>query len=237
METPNEAYVQYPRGMGSPSGPPRVRIEIIGDAVNLFSKNPKPYIIASIPSVILTGVYWVTAFISNSTLGNGRNLDAAIGMALLSNGILFFSQLLLYIQLAGLIRMGLRQMRGEEISAGDVWNLDGTGWSIFGAILAVGFFSILGVCACIIGAYVVYGLALLTFPLITEEKMDPSNAFRSSWQMLKPDLWMAAGFGFLLSLIQNLSPGLFIVGLALGLPLKALSIACLYRDYANVPRG
>jgi hypothetical protein len=227
----DQGFVEYPRGAGSNflGGGGGVSFSRIGDAVNLPTRNPVPYIVGSIPLIVITLFVYGFQFALPS-LADLSDPASSVAVLLLIYPLTLIMVFLAFFNLAGMMRMGIRQLRGEPISAGMIWDLNGKGLSVLGAILMAGLATGAGMIFCIIPGYIVFGLLLLTFPLIVEEGMGTSEAMRTSWDLLKPFMWPATGMGFLLYLIQSFSPAFCGVGYAFGQALMALTIAYIYAD-------
>ncbi|MFZ4506935.1 MAG: hypothetical protein ACOYON_04470 [Fimbriimonas sp.] len=146
-------------------------------------------------------------------------------------GLSIVASLLLYLQIAGLTLMGIRMLRGEHVVTSDVWHLQGRVWHIIASGILVGVAAAFGIIGCFVGVYFVLGISLLVYPLIMDQGLNPVDAISTSWRTLRPFWSMAGVLAFLLYLVLGLAPYVLLVGSLIGIPLTALTIACLYRDF------
>ena len=143
------------------------------------------------------------------------------------------------IALGGLVRMALMTLRGEPISAGDVFRLDGQGFNIFLVSflvnLVVGAAIFITICFLGLPGLLVNGLLLLSMPFVVAERLGPAEAMQASWAALKPQLWAAAGISLILGLVVAVL-SMTGVGAIIGYPILAISLAIIYRDQVALPR-
>lgn len=169
-------------------------------------------------------------------------------------------QLVMSFLVAGYYGMALKQLRGEQISVGDLFGGGKVYLPMFFYQVVIGL--VLGVPMnlmmipvqrmaleqhepmMMVGAwlfamviYMLLGAGLMLGPLliIDQRETGPIAAARASWVALKSNLLPAALFYFVLSLVAIIG---FIgcgVGLLFTAPLLPLGLALLYRDFFGLP--
>lgn len=141
----------------------------------------------------------------------------------------------------GLFMMAFAKMRGEEISAGDVFQ----GFSKFGpafvaallaaivvfvAALVLQIIPIVGqIASALLGIVVGAGL-FYTFQLIAETDIGAVDALKESFEKVKPDFLMYCVTSFVYGLINSVGAGLCGIGALFTMPLVVGAMAMAYRD-------
>jgi hypothetical protein len=231
MQTPPPTYAQYPRFRS-----PEIRFDVIGEAFSLFSKKPGVYIVAALPTIVMTiltfGVSIGAQFLAGDSL-------SALGPALLVQySFQFLAYLVQFWQFAGITRLAIRDLRGEEIKAGDAFTYPGAGAAI-GAGICMSLIIFAGTLACCVPGLIANGVFMLTYPLISVGGMKAFEAMGKSWELLKPHLWPATGLAIVLALLVAVAAGTCI-GAFVGIPVYGIAIAMVYRDFVEdtgIPMG
>ena len=83
----------------------------------------------------------------------------------------------------------------------------------------------------ILPGFVVYGLLMLTLPLIIDRNMGVIEAMNESWNTLKNDWLNATVFHFVIFVIGYIGIVACGIGLLFTLPLYFLAVASVYRDF------
>jgi hypothetical protein len=177
MDDPNlrQGYVQYPRG-GSYQGPPRVRVEAIGEAFTLIMKDLATWLATSLLLlfiiVVIEAPYGYKAMVfglENPGMAGMRKQQAEMLPYLLATT--FAYTFVLGVLNAGVLRMAVLKVRRQEASIGDIFRLNGK-----------------------IGSIVLAELILAPLPLLV------GGASSIAIWMSGPngDLMTASGVGFLL---------------------------------------
>lgn len=227
MQTPPPTYAQYPRYRA-----PEVRFDLIGEAFQLFSQKPVPYIVASLPTLAVTivsnligiGVQFMPDNQSLSSLG------AILGVQLFIGVLAFF----LYAwQLGGMVAMGVKHSRGEEIKAADAFTYKGFG-SVFAALFGISILTFIGTMLCCLPGLIAYGTLFLSIPLVVVGGYKGFDAVGKSWDTLKAHLWPATGFGFVTYLIYGVA-STTCIGIVVGLPIMGIAMMLMYRDFFDQP--
>ena len=227
MLTPPPTYTQYPRFNN-----PEIRFDAIGEAFQIFARNWKVYVPASIPTLVVTMMLYTVPLGASLLSGFSRSDDpSAIGPIIFAvYGTLFLLYAVTAWQIAGIMRLAIRDVSGLPIRASDAYKFDGKVGAIIGATISITIVSTIGVCACFIGSLLVSGAFMLTFPLIIEQRLGVFEAMGKSWETLKPHIWKAAGYFFLTSLIFSASQ-YFCIGVVVGLPVLCICLAIVYKDF------
>lgn len=238
----NQPLPAGPGGPGYPGPygprPPEVNFDVIGEAWKLFQQQMGTWIAAVLIVGIITGGISFTLGLaigisappstrspdSISDVLNGTRLGGELVIRLVTG-------LLSMIFSAGLFRMAIRQVRGQQISVGDMFSVVDVLGSVIGTAILVGIFAFLGLMCCILPIFVVYGTTMFAMPLVVDARLGPVDAISRSWETLKPQWLMAAIFYFVVSLLASLGILLCCVGILFTAPLMPLSIAVLYRDF------
>lgn len=223
--------------------PPKVRFDVIGEAWNLLTKQFGVWFVAGlafvVPVFVLVGVFYAFLFgMMMTTSGMGRMepgspafwaFEAKIYGIVIPIGLVTSAfQALIG---GGMVRMALRQLRGEVIAAGDVFKIG----DVAGPLLLVGVLQGLavqiGTAFCYIPGFILGGLFLLAIPLVVEKRLPAVEALRESAKTLKPDMVMAALLFFVVMLLYSLGGIACGIGLAATFPLLPICLALLYRDF------
>lgn len=227
MLTPPPTYTQYPRFNN-----PEIRFDAIGEAFQIFARNWKVYIPASVPSLVAITLYFVISIGAGFMTGFSRSNDiASLGPSLaLQYGSMFVMYFVVAWQIAGIMRMAIRDVNGLPIQVSDAYKLDGKVGAVIGAAISIGILTTLGYVACCIPGFLASGAFMLTYPLIVEQRLGVFEAMGKSWETLKPHMWKAAGYFFLVSLIFSVSQS-FCIGVVIGLPVLCICLAIVYKDF------
>lgn len=227
MLTPPPTYTQYPRFNN-----PEIRFDAIGEAFQIFARNWKVYIPASVPSLVAITLYFVISIGAGFMTGLSRSNDiATLGPSLvLQYGSMFVMYFVVAWQIAGIMRMAIRDVNGLPIQVSDAYKLDGKVGAVIGAAISIGILTTLGYVACCIPGFLASGAFMLTYPLIVEQRLGVFEAMGKSWETLKPHMWKAAGYFFLVSLIFSVSQS-FCIGVVIGLPVLCICLAIVYKDF------
>ena len=228
-----------PAGGGYAPAPmqPRVRFEIIGEAWSLFQQQMGTWVLAVL---ILFGINFGLGFVLGliggvaglSTSGRGGEPNyspSALFYSLFTN---LLTSTVTYFFLGGMYRMALKQLRGQQISVGDLFTagdvLVPLFLSMFLYTLSVGG----GLLLCIVPGFLVGGLMMLASTIIVDKReTSPIAALKASWNALKPEMLSAALFMFVLGLVSISGLIGCGVGLLFTYPLFPISHAILYRDF------
>ena len=228
---------------GSPSGPPTVRFELIGEAWTLFQAQMAAWVLATLiyctiiflPILITLGLLYYRLFTTDPNTLNS-NPWILLGPLVGFYAVLLFWVAPLGILLSGgLYRMAIRQMRGEDIAVADIFKVGDVFGSLLGSTFLIGLVvtaaAILGLILCGLPALVATALLMLTIPLIVDRRIGATEAMRLSWNALKPHWLMATLFYFVISFVGNSGFLICSFGIVFTFPIFILANALLYRDF------
>lgn len=245
LPPPGETYTatRQPQTGGYGGRPPRgpvVSFDAIGEAWNILSPNIGVWVAAVLVTNIIS---WIPASIGYVFLflGMFRQIQAnpgstappsiVLGPLLVFYLFLFISVLLTGCLSAGLVRMGLDNVRTGRVEFGRLFSTTDVLPQIIGATLLIMIGYLLGAMCCVIPGLLFVGVTMFTFPLIVEKKMGALQAISASIEILKSQMWMALAYTLVLMLITNLGSLVCCVGYFVAFPLVILSLVITYRDF------
>lgn len=141
-----------------------------------------------------------------------------------------------YVAIAGLMRIALMQIRGIPWEPSDAYKIGKYILPILGASIGMGVLAALGFAFCCVPGFIVYGLFMITYPLILDQDLGGATALQRSWEILRPHLWQATAVNFVLLMIVSMLSS-FLVGVIIALPVWALGMALVYRDVVLIPNS
>jgi len=210
----------------------QINFNVIQEAFDMMKTRWQPFVLATLLAYVVFFIgYFVVAIVLGGVMAAVGNMfgDAA---ALASIPLMFVMGFVIAALGAGvfggLVKMAFKAWRGEEVSAGDVTS----GFQQFGP-LAVGVIIVylatfIGYILCILPGLLIAGLSMFTIPLIVDKKMAPMDAFKTSIEMLKPQMWMALGFAIVLSIVAQIGGIACGVGALFTIP---LALCAMVRQY------
>jgi uncharacterized membrane protein len=219
--------------------PALVRFEIISEAWQKFSANMTPWLLATLFMLLITGsimgAFYTSVFASSFAAGMANKGElppgSQIGSQLIGIVVGTAVSILQFVFLGGLVKMAIRQLRGETIAPADVFS----GFQQFAPLALGGLLYSLGTqigsLFCILPGLILAGLWLLTVPLIVDQNLDPIAALTASMKALQPQMWMALGLYFVLYLVGGIGALLCGIGAIFTYPLIPIGTALLYRDF------
>jgi uncharacterized membrane protein len=197
-------------------------------------------VVVGIPAVVLVtiGVFIAVALGMGASAAGGDSSGPAIG-AILAMGV--FSLLAVVVtlafvayMLAGFTRAAIRQLRGEKIGVGDLFS----GGDVLLPVVVVDVLRALGVLLgyllCFIPGLVVGTLWQFAHPLVVERRLTPGEAMKTSWDTVKPHVWMYLVWLLLVGLIAG-AGGAIGIGYLATYPIAHLMMVISYRDVFGIP--
>lgn len=238
METPPPQYSEYPRYGQYPryqSEPPKgISFDIITDAFNMFGREWKTWLVAGVPLMLSTVLFFIYYF-----MGMMPFMEAAEGSSTINEADLIWSfsmmvgsiivyGLVFYVLLAGLIHMGVQQAKGLPISVRDAFTFGGRFFQVVLGTIVLAVITAVALPFCIIPGAIVIIISAIVYPLITDRKMDAFSAVGESWRML----WPHVGMVFVIQLVANMIASFSVyvcgVGALFGYSIVALTMALKY---------
>jgi hypothetical protein len=132
--------------------------------------------------------------------------------------------------LSGMYHAAFKQIRGEQISVGDLFSGGSRFLPMAGAVVLIAIMAGVGSIFCLIPGLIVYGMTFLTYPLIVEGNKGTIEALQSSFETTKGDWLMFTLFAFVTYLVAAAGALLCGVGMLATLPLMVLVPAVAYRS-------
>jgi len=226
-----------PMAPGYPAQP-KIRFDAIGEAWNLFTQQMGAWIgavliaIAVFIGIYIVGIVVVVGMMVGASGAGGNAGGAAAGLGMLLFLAIYVIMLIAICYLcAGMYRMALKQVRGQQISAGDVFAAGDTWLPVLGATLLVSIAVGIAYIFLVIPGLILGGLLMLTVPLVVDQRLGVMDAMQQSFNTLKSDWLMATLFYFVLCFLAGLGGVIFGIGIIFTLPLFFLGIAIVYRDF------
>ena len=220
------------------SGEPKVKFEVIGDAWKLFSQQAGAWVVAMLVFlVVMVGVIVVSLMVLGA-LGmatKGRSAEPSAFSFLAS--MLAMLPLTIIILLTvmtlsgGLYRMALKQIRGQEISVGDMFSVTDVLPALIVASLVVAVEVSIGNIFCYVPGIIAGGLLMFAVPFAVDYRGSGMEAVSGSFSTLSGQWLLAALFYLVVSLIGGAGALARGIGVLVTTPLMILSIALLYNDF------
>lgn len=197
-----------------------------------------PFLPMGLGVVVLSGASILAAASTSgsSTVQATPNLLAlGVGLAAVGTGFVLTMVLATHL-LVGMLNTAAKQLRGEPITTGDVFQSGGAGvvFRALGASVVVGLAIMVGLMFFVVPGLLLAALFLFVHPLIVERGMGVGAALRESIRLTRPHLvnyllWVGLGY-----LIQAVGSAV-ICGSIATIPIWALMWMIAYRDATGDP--
>ena len=140
--------------------------------------------------------------------------------------IIFYAAIMVAssIMMCGMVSTALKQLRGEQISVGNLFDAARYGWGAFVCGLVIG----LGMLACCIGVYATFGLFFLAIPLMIDRKMPTIESLQLSWRTVSKNFWLYVLFALVMSLLSSAGTIACYVGIIATMPFMYIAQAVAY---------
>lgn len=213
---------------------PQVRFDVISEAFAIFSQRPGAWILASLPMGVVAILYFVGSLALGFLMPDSmEGLIASLGIQL---ALYFGYGFVYYVAIAGLMRIAIMEIRGIQWEPSDAFKIGKFLLPILGASIGMGVLAALGFAFCCVPGFIIYGLFMITYPLIMDQNLGGATALQRSWEILRPHLWQATAVSFVLIMIVSILSS-FVVGVVIALPVWALGMALVYRDVVLIPNS
>lgn len=192
-------------------------------------------LIGVITGVILIGVQAILSLLIPAPQPEGFSLRALFAAVYSPRNIMLGIPFgIVQVVIAGaLIHVALKQIRGEGARVGALLEIgDVVGKLVLLGLIETVLSAIAGL-LCLLPALVAWSLLMFAVPLVVEQKMEPLDAIRQSFNMLKSQWLMALVFNVAAALVSAAGAILCCVGVVLSMPLYELSVALLYDDFVR----
>jgi uncharacterized membrane protein len=214
-----------------------VRFEVIGEAWQLFQQQMGTWIVASlIAAIVLACVvvpFYIVVFAASfaaARAGHAQPFDVSIGILPRITFQLVYSGVFSFL-LGGMFRMATKQIRGEAISAGDIFSVVDVVGPLIGAVILVNIVQTIGMFLCCLPWLIFGGLLMFTIPLVVDRRMGPTDAMGASWNALRGEWLMATLFYVVIYILGHVGWIACCVGILFTFPFIPLGISLLYRDF------
>ena len=232
------SYVGY--GQSPYVQEPKIRFDAISEAWGLVREKLAVWVTAMlITGVVLAVVYailgsilYTAGMVTIPSVTNpqfltlpGRIIFSVVGLLA---GAFFY---------AGLMRMAIKQVRGQDIQTGDLFSAGDVVGGAIATQLVYGILTQIGMVLCLIPGMIVAGRGILSMPLTVDKNISGLAAFGRSWDALKNETLNAVLF----SLVAGLVSGLGILACGIGglvtAPIYYVAVALVYRDFFDTETG
>jgi len=216
----------------------------ISEAVEQFKSNAGTWVVAVLVVVIISLV--LSAIMNTFVFASMRSsmpmpVPGAPGMPPVMPRPSFNFPLIFIISLvslvinsllgAGLFRMATKQMRGQAIAIGDLFDFGDVAAQAIIAGILLSLMIYIGTILCILPGLVLGGLLMFTFPLIVDKKMSAIEAISTSINALKGQWLMATVFALVVGILYAIGIFFCFVGVLVSAPIALLSVNVLYRNF------
>ncbi|MBW3635332.1 MAG: hypothetical protein KY445_02555 [Armatimonadetes bacterium] len=212
----------------SPVPPRRAEISFdsISEAWKYLQPNLGPWIGATLVYALITAALSVLQTRLSPPDANGiPQLGAAYWLTTLVSFVV--GQFLI----GGLIRMAIATVRTGRADFGLVFSAFDVLPALIGAGILTTIASFFGFLLCIVPGLLLLGLFLFVTPLIVDQRKGALDAMSTSFNTLKPHMWMALLYLLVIGLLAGAGVLACGVGVLVTLPLALLAIAVTYRDF------
>jgi hypothetical protein len=226
---PVEPYPGYLRQ----GPPPQLRMEAVTEALEYLRRDLWTWVGAAGVMLIAIGAFYGVAMAGMFAAMAGHT---AIGFTIYILGYLV-SFVATYVIGGGMFLMALRQIRGEPIEISMVF----AGLSRAGSLVGFGLLQMVlymaGAIFCLVPGLIVLGVTMFGPLFIMDRRMGAIEAMRSSYEALKPHLWMSVLFVMVAYILASIGIAACFVGIVASLPFMYLMIALGYRDVVLAPQA
>ncbi|MGH9799453.1 MAG: zinc-ribbon domain-containing protein [Blastocatellia bacterium] len=218
--------------------PPNVRWEWIGEGWQMFAEKWQVWVVQILVMLLIFAVPVVPFYVMMFSMQLGATDDQlpewspvvvvlafGIGLLLFLGGPFFYS---------GFCKTAFKQLRGEQITVGDLFSGGDVFLRVLGAAIVIGILAAIGTLLCILPGLVVAGLLYFTLPLIIERDLSISEAISASYEAAKANWLMFTLFAIVVSFLSGLGALACGVGVLATYPLQFTVAAVAYRDVFGV---
>ena len=218
---------------------PQISFDVISEAFNLVKLQMGAWIGATflcgvvlvIAYIIGIAVMFGSIFITGGGRGQGNEGAGILVQLVLQFGFGAVFSTLMVMMMGGLMRMGLKQVRGETIGIGDFFSVTDVLLPLIGTSILISIVGTIGYMMCLVPGFVAYGLMMFAIPLVVDQRLGPIEAISQSFNMLKKDWLMATLFYLVASLVGGLGVIACGFGALFTYPIFILAIVLTYRNY------
>lgn len=143
--------------------------------------------------------------------------------------------LLMAIPFAGMYKLAQLQVKGEPMSVGDIFKLDGQSLNVVLCLFLMNIAIFGGMLLCLLPGILVAAALLFSMPILMDRKVNAVTAMKMSIAMVKPYIWQAVAAAFVLGLLGFVGVLACGVGLLVTYPMYFVSVTLMYADLAWRP--
>ena len=238
-----------------PATSPAPRIgDWLNEALSLFGRNWVTWclqgllysLLPLVPLLVGMGVFGFGMYTAlgvstaNGSVRTEPNVAVVLGVVLAATGIGLVPCLaMLAYFLVGMMHTATRQLRGEPIALGDMFQpgivgIMGIALRAMGASLVVGLVVVLGLLLCVVPGLLAAALFFYVHPLIVERRLGVWAAMSESIRLTRPHLVNYTLWMLLIYLVQAIGSAV-VIGYIVTLPLSVLMWMIAYRDATGDP--
>jgi hypothetical protein len=219
-----------------------VRWEWISEAWQMFTRQWSTWVLMMLVLYLIVFAVYVPFMFIVGALTPTPTVDGDVVVAPVFPTGMVLVLPLLYLALfaaiawlsGGIYQAGFKQLRGEPISVGDLFSGGPYFARMLGAIVIIAVLAGIGALLCLVPGLIVYGLTLLTFPIIVASGKGTIDAIKTSIEVTKQDWLMFTLFAIVLYAIASLGVLACGVGILATMPILFLSQVLAYRDCVGV---
>lgn len=217
--------------------PPGIYFEAIGDAWTLLTRDLGSWLLITLVLMLVNVVCVAPFVIAGMLIQNGGSFIAQPGeMPNVANWALgqfvsLMGNVISFPVLAGGFWVALKQVRGESISVGDIFEPFKYLGQIFGTAVLYSLALIIGLCLCVIPYFYLLGALSFAALLVVDKGMGPVDALQTSRTSLGSSAWIMLVFLLVVGFIAGLGVCLFGVGILITMPIYFLGVALHYNYY------
>lgn len=175
-----------------------------------------------VPVVILYGLFF--AVVITASHHDPSTIAHFPAFMFIGMGVIFAIMFFTVFLMPGMLNTALKQIRGQQISVGDLFSGMRYGW----AYLLISLLTVLGVFGLYVGVVILTGLLYLTLPLMIDRKMSFADAITLSWNTTKQNFWLYVLFAGVVSLLSSAGLGFCYIGIIVTLPFLFIGQAVAY---------
>ncbi|HEX8465360.1 MAG TPA: hypothetical protein VF627_12160 [Abditibacterium sp.] len=238
MQTPSNPYENpgVPPGGGPPFGAPGmaspaprgpiISFDTITEAWTLLKPNIGVWIGAVLVYAVISGVF---SGLQNVLTPKDVNGVPQIGPIYLLISLVSFVVGQFFI--GGFYRMGLNNVRTGRADLGQLFSATDVLLPLIGSALLSGIAIVIGFLFCLLPGMLLAALLLFMTPLIVDKRMGVFESMSTSFNTLKPQMWMALIYAIVIGLLAYSGLIACLVGVLVTAPLALLAICLTYRDF------
>jgi len=205
----------------------------IGEGWKMFVEQWKAWVINTlglfVAIVIPMGIFFALFIGISASRRAGE--PPPVGIILTAELVLVPTMMLLQAYfIAGLIRSGLKQLRGGRIEFADMFTGASCLLRLIGLYIVIGVLTIIGALLCIVPAFLVSGLFFFAPHLVIDQGLGPIEAMRRSYEVTRNSMWWFTLFAFVIGLIAGAGSYACYVGMLATYPLSVAAGVIAYRD-------